>query len=390
MMQFDKVHDRKNTNSMKWDHTAERYGSSDLWPMWVADMDFQAPQPVLNALKEVAEHGIFGYHRRPESIREVTTSWIKKRFGWNVNNNQIVYTPGVVPAISHLIKTFTEKGDGIIIQPPVYYPFYALIEYTERKLLRNPLKETTDGFTVDLEDLEQKMKEGAKILLLCSPHNPIGRVWTKEELDRIADLCETYGVLVISDEIHADLILKGKHIPFASAAAGRNIETITCMAPSKTFNLAALQLSYVVFENEDSQKAYEEHLKRNFVEIDNPFATVAAEAAYRDGEEWLEEMLEYVRGNVSYVKSFIDKNMPEMEVIEPEGTYLIWIDMRRLKMSASEQQDWLRQEGKLALSDGHIFGREGAGFVRINVACPRANVEEGLNRLQKAYLNMQE
>ncbi|WP_158736503.1 MalY/PatB family protein [Alteribacillus sp. YIM 98480] len=387
-MDFEKVIDRNKTNSMKWDFVADRYGSSDLWPMWVADMDFQAPQPVLDAMQEVLNHGIFGYHRRPKSLREATTAWLQKRFDWKCDNDQLVFTPGVVPAISHLIQTFTNKDDGIIIQPPVYYPFYALINNNERKLLRNPLKETDNGFTVDLDDLEKKMQDGAKMLLLCSPHNPIGRVWSYQELDSIAKLCEKYNVFVVSDEIHADLVLEGKHIPFSKVAADRNVETITCMAPSKTFNLAALQLSYVVFEKKASQKAYEAHLQRQFVEIDNPFATVAAEAAYREGEAWLEKLLEYVRENVQYVKEYIESNIPEMKVIKPEGTYLVWVDMRNLNMESSKLQSWLREEGKLALSDGHIFGDEGAGFARINVACPRENVDEGLRRLKNAYDNM--
>ncbi|SDH71385.1 MalY/PatB family protein [Alteribacillus bidgolensis] len=387
-MDFEKVIDRNKTNSMKWDFVSDRYGSSDLWPMWVADMDFQAPQPVLDAMQEVLNHGIFGYHRRPKSLREATTAWLQKRFDWECDNDQLVFTPGVVPAISHLIQTFTNKDDGVIIQPPVYYPFYALINNNERKLLRNPLKETDNGFTVDLDDLEKKMQDGAKMLLLCSPHNPIGRVWSYEELDSIAKLCEKYSVFVVSDEIHADLVLEGKHIPFAKVAADRNVETITCMAPSKTFNLAALQLSYVVFEKKASQKAYEAHLQRQFVEIDNPFATVAAEAAYREGEAWLEKLLEYVRENVQYVKEYIESNIPEMKVIKPEGTYLVWVDMRNLNMESSKLQSWLREEGKLALSDGHIFGDEGAGFARINVACPRENVDEGLRRLKNAYDNI--
>ncbi|WP_240374529.1 MalY/PatB family protein [Bacillus piscicola] len=384
-MSFENVINRKNTNSLKWDHTAERYGAQELWPMWVADMDFRAPEPVIEAMQDVLNHGVFGYHRRPESLREATTAWIAKRFDWMVENKQLVFTPGVVPAISHVIQTFTEKGDGIIIQPPVYYPFYSLIESNERKLLRNPLKETEQGFTVDLEDLEVQMQKGAKMLLLCSPHNPIGRVWSADELENIAMLCEKYNVLVVSDEIHADLVLQGKHIPFAKAAAKKDINVVTCMAPSKTFNLAALQLSYVIFEKEELQKAYEAHLQQQFVGIDSPFATAAAEAAYREGETWLEEMLDYVRGNVRYVKEFVDTNMNLLDVMEPEGTYLVWVDMRKLNMDASELESWLRKEAQVAFSDGHIFGKEGAGFVRINVACPRANVEEGLHRLQSAY-----
>ncbi|MDQ0298473.1 cystathionine beta-lyase [Salibacterium salarium] len=386
-MDFEKVIDRNKTNSMKWDFYPDRYGADDLWPMWVADMDFQTPQPVLDAMQEVVNHGIFGYHRRPSSLFDATTEWLKKRFDWDVDNNQIVFTPGVVPAISHLIQTFTEEGDGVIIQPPVYYPFYALVQNNKRTLVRNPLKEAEEGFTVDLEDLEKKMQAGAKMLLLCSPHNPIGRVWSEQELTEIAKLAETYNVFVVSDEIHADLILEGKHTPFAKVAADREVETMTCLAPSKTFNLASLQLSYVVFENSRSQKAYEAHLQREFVGIDNPFATVAAEAAYRHGEEWLESLLEYVRNNVRYVKEYIETNIPGMKVIEPEGTYLIWIDMRGLNKSDKELEHWLRKNAKLALSEGHIFGEEGSGFVRINAACPKTTLEEGLKRLKKAYEN---
>ncbi|RKD68800.1 cystathionine beta-lyase [Sinobaca qinghaiensis] len=384
-MVFENVIDRKKTNSMKWDFTAERYGSSDLWPMWVADMDFQAPRHVLDEMQKIVDHGVFGYHRRPESLQEATLAWIEKRFNWKVEKEQLAFTPGVVPAISHLIQTFTEKGDGVIIQPPVYYPFYALIDNNERKMMKNPLKETDEGFTFDLENLEEQMKQGAKMLLLCSPHNPIGRVWEKEELQGVAALCKQYGVFVVSDEIHADLILEGTHTPFSTIAKEHGVETMTCMAPSKTFNLAALSLSYVVFDQVDSRKAYEKHLADEFVEINNPFATAAAEAAYREGEEWLEELLAYLRGNVEYVKDYVESNMPDLHVIKPQGTYLIWIDMRALGLSATEQQNWLREEGRLAVSDGHIFGTEGAGFIRINVACPRANVEEGLQRLYKAY-----
>lgn len=386
MMEFEQVIDRNQSNSMKWDFYPDRYGADDLWPMWVADMDFQAPKPVLQAMQEVVEHGIFGYHRRPKSLFDATTAWLEKRFDWNVENDQIVFTPGVVPSISHIIQTFTEKEDGVIIQPPVYYPFYALIHNNERTLVRNPLKETGQGFTIDLEDLEEKMKQ-AKMLLLCSPHNPIGRVWTEDELSAVAELAEKYNVLVVSDEIHADIVLEGQHIPFAKAAAGKEVETISCLAPSKTFNLASLQLSYVVFENKEAKKKYESHLQREFVGIDNPFATVAAEAAYRYGEEWLEQMLHYVRSNVHRVKDYIESNMPEMKVIEPEGTYLVWIDMRELNMGDKELEKWLRHEAKLALSDGPIFGKEGAGFVRMNVACPRETLEEGLRRLQTAYDN---
>ncbi|WP_054636371.1 MalY/PatB family protein [Thalassobacillus sp. C254] len=384
-MNFDEVFERKQTNSMKWDLLKERYQSEDLWPMWVADMDFQAPPPVLDAMRQVVDHGIFGYHARPDSLREVTAGWLKKRFKWEVQKEDFVFTPGVVPAISHLIKTFTAKGDQVIIQTPVYYPFYSLIKNSERTLVKNPLKETDDGFVMDLDDLEEKMKAGARMLLLCSPHNPIGRVWKKEELRKVGELAEKYNVLVVSDEIHADLILKGEHVPFAKVNNDLDVSVITCMAPSKTFNLAALQLSYVIFQDSEERTLYEKHLSNEFVGIDNPFATVAAEAAYLHGEPWLEALLEYIKGNVELVKQDIETNMPKIKVVEPEGTYLIWLDFREFGMSGLELQEWLRKEGNLALSDGHIFGPEGSGFARMNLACPKSHVEEGLRRLNQAY-----
>lgn len=384
MMDFQNVIDRNQTNSMKWDFYPDVYGAGDLWPMWVADMDFQAPKPVLDAMHEVINHGVFGYHRRPKSLFDATTSWLEHRFNWSISDEQIVFTPGVVPAISHIIQTFTKKEDGIIIQPPVYFPFYALVQNNERTLLRNPLQETKNGFTMDFEDLEEKMKE-AEMMILCSPHNPIGRVWTQEELTRLAELAEKHEVLVVSDEIHADIILDGKHTPLSKAAEGKNVETMTCLAPSKTFNLASLQLSYVVFENNESKKAYEKHLQQEFVGINNPLATVAAESAYRHGEEWLEQMLEYVRANVEHVKQYVESEMPEIKVVKPEGTYLIWIDMRGLNMENKELEQWLRRDAKLALSDGPNFGKEGGGFVRMNAACPRETIEEGLRRLKEAY-----
>ena len=386
-MDFDRVIERHQTNSMKWDAVSTRYGEEGLWPMWVADMDFQAPKPVLQAMEQLVEHGIFGYHTIPNSLREATTSWLKRRLNWHVREENIVFTPGVVPAIHHMIATFTKKGDGIIIQTPVYYPFYSLIEFNERTLLRNPLIEVEEGhFTIDFEDLENQMKKGAKMLLFCSPHNPIGRVWRKEELEKVAELAAKYQVLVVSDEIHSDLILTGKHIPFATVASSKGVEIITCMAPSKTFNLAALQLSYAVFQNKRLQKEYETRLTKQFVGVDNPFATAAAEAAYRYGEEWLEQLLNYVRDNIQYLKEWMKEHIPKIRVIEPEGTYLVWLDMRALGMDAKELETWLRKEAKLALNDGHIFGTEGEGFARINLACPRRNVEEGLSRLYAAYI----
>ncbi|WP_018921806.1 MalY/PatB family protein [Salsuginibacillus kocurii] len=384
-MNFDEEIKRKHTHSMKWDMLQERYESDDLWAMWVADMDFKVPQEILDALQEVVDHGVFGYHFPPDSLKEEIRSWLDRRFDYAINPQQIVFTPGVVPAIHHLIQTFTNEGDGIVIQTPVYYPFFALVKENNRKLLENPLTDETSGFTMNFEHLEEQFKNGAKMLILCSPHNPIGRVWTEEEQRRLAELCEKYGVFVVSDEIHADLIFKGKHLPFSNVARDYSINLATCMAPSKTFNLAALQMSYVIFDDSTLQKSYEAQLKSNFVGGISPFAVASCEAAYRKGEPWLEKLLAYIQENISYVKKEIKNHLPEVTVHEPEGTYLIWIDFRKLGFTSTSLQKWLREEAGLALGEGHVFGKEGSGFARMNVACPKGHVEEGVRRLKEAY-----
>ncbi|MBB6448054.1 cystathionine beta-lyase [Geomicrobium halophilum] len=385
-MNFDEIIERRNTNSMKWDQLENKYQHTDLWPMWVADMDFQAPQPVLEALDNVTRHGIFGYHHPPHSLRTAIQDWTNRRFGWDVHPENIAFTPGVVPAIHHLINAFTDEGDGIIIQTPVYYPFFALLRSNRRTLLENRLLESGDGkYEIDFTDLEEQMKNGAKMIILCSPHNPVGRVWSEAELKKVAELCTRYGVMVVSDEIHADIILQGKHTPFATLEEAKDLQVATCMAPSKTFNLAALELSYVIFNEKETQKKFERQLQRNFTSIGNPYSSAAAEAAYRHGEAWLETLLTYIQANVDYVKERIEEEMPMIHVAKPEATYLIWLDFRELNMSQDDLQNWLRKEGRIALNDGHTFGKTGSGFARMNVATPREHVVEGLNRLKTAY-----
>ncbi|PSL44489.1 cystathionine beta-lyase [Salsuginibacillus halophilus] len=384
-MTKEAFNERWNTNSMKWDMLEERYNNPDLWPMWVADMDFQAPQPVLEAMREVLDHGIFGYHVRPKSLYKAVQGWLSRRFSWEVNTDQMVFTPGVVPSISHLIQTFTEEGDGVIIQTPVYYPFFPLVRNHNRHLIQNPLVETESGYEINFTELESQMKEGARMIVLCSPHNPVGRVWTKAELEEVARLAEVYNVFVVSDEIHADLIFQGEHVPFVHAAKGYQVETATCLAPSKTFNIASLQLSYVVFENSSLQRRFENQLKTNFVGIDNPLASAACEAAYNEGEQWLEDLIAYLKGNIAYLKAQVAENMPEIKVFEPEGTYLVWMDFRGLGLYGEDLQTWLREEAGLALNDGHMFGEAGNGFARMNIACPRSHIEKGVQLLQHAY-----
>ncbi|WP_160112470.1 MalY/PatB family protein [Salicibibacter kimchii] len=385
-MNFDEIIDRKNTNSMKWDNVKAVYQNDDLWPMWVADMDFRAPDPVLKALDDVTKHGVFGYHHPPHSLRQAIRDWASRRFGWEIKPEALTFTPGVVPAIHHLINAYTDEGDGIIIQTPVYHPFFALLQSNRRTLLENRLVEGEDGkYKIDVDDLETHMKNGAKMIILCNPHNPVGRVWSESELAKIAELCTRYDVTVISDEIHADLILQGNHTPLAKLEEAKNLQVATCMAPSKTFNLASLQLSYVIFNDEEMQKKLEQQMKQNFMGIGNPYASAAAEAAYRHGEPWLEALLDYVQGNVNYVNERLQKEMPSIGFAKPEATYLLWLDFRKLELTQDDLQDWLRKEGKIALNDGHMFGKAGSGFARMNVAAPREHIVEGLNRLKTAY-----
>ncbi|QQK81248.1 pyridoxal phosphate-dependent aminotransferase [Salicibibacter cibi] len=385
-MNFDEIIERRNTNSMKWDQLEAKYQDSELWPMWVADMDFRAPEPVLKALDDVTRHGVFGYHHPPHSLRQAIQDWTSRRFGWDIKPEAMTFTPGVVPAIHHLINAYTDEGDGIIIQTPVYFPFFALLRSNRRTLLENRLVEGTDGkYEIDFDDLEAHMKNGAKMIILCNPHNPVGRVWSESELTKIAELCARYDVTVVSDEIHADVILQGNHTPFAKLETAKDLQVATCMAPSKTFNLASLQLSYVIFNDGEMQKRLEQQMQQNFTGIGNPYSSAAAEAAYRHGEPWLEELLSYVQGNVDYVNERLQTEMPSIGFVKPEATYLLWLDFRKLELTQDDLQNWLRKEGKIALNDGHTFGKAGSGFARMNVACPREHVVEGMNRLKTAY-----
>lgn len=388
-MNFDEIIERRNTNSMKWDHLKAVYQDADLWPMWVADMDFRAPEPVMNALDDVTRHGIFGYHHPPHSLRIAIQDWTSRRFGWDVQPENMTFTPGVVPAIHHLINVYSNEGDGIIIQTPVYHPFFALLRSNQRTLLENRLLQRENGkYDIDFDDLESQMKKGAKILILCSPHNPVGRVWSESELSKVAELCARYEVTVISDEIHADLVLQGNHTPFAKLEAAKDLQVATCMAPSKTFNLAALQLSYVIFNDKNMQKKFEQQMKQHFMGIGNPYSSAAAEAAYRHGEAWLEALLTYIQGNVDYVQERLQQEMPSIHAAKPEATYLMWLDFRELGLTQDDLQNWLRNEGRIALNDGHTFGKAGSGFARMNVATPREHVVEGMNRLKTAYDKM--
>ncbi|MFC0562066.1 MalY/PatB family protein [Halalkalibacter alkalisediminis] len=383
---FNEVIERRGTDSLKWDMTKQRFGGENLLPMWVADMDFRAPQEVLDALHEKVEHGIFGYPAHSETVDQAVQSWLKRRYDWTIDTNTLIYTAGIVPTISYIIQAFTEPGDQVIIQTPVYYPFYDVVNKNNRELIRNPLAFDGDHYDMDLEHLESVITEKTKMIVLCHPHNPVGRVWKREELEALAQICKKHDLFVVSDEIHADLLFNGeKHIPFASVSNEAAERTFTCLAPSKTFNLAGIQTSYVVVENEELRTKLRNHLANSFANMTNSFAEVATEAAYNHGEEWLDELMVYVEANFQYVRRYVEEHMPKLRVMDSEGTYLLWLECSKLPLTPAERKKWLIEEAQVALNPGSIFGEEGKSFERINLACPRATLQEGLERIKRAY-----
>jgi cystathionine beta-lyase len=386
---FDTVIDRSNNFAAKWSEMDKKYGTNDLLPMWVADMDFKTAPCIIDALRERLEQGIYGYTTRPNSYNESIVNWLSRRYDWNIKSEWLVYSPGVIPTISILIQEMTNKNDKIMIQEPVYSPFNSVVKDNGRELVISPLKKLEDGnYVMDYEDIESKIKD-IKLFILCNPHNPVGRVWTKEELRRLGDICLKNNVKVISDEIHSDIIFKGhKHIPFSSICEEFEQNTITCMAPTKTFNIAGLQTSYVVLPNQEDYKLLDSAFARIDIRRNNSFSLVSTEAAYNHGEDWLNEFLEYLEGNVDFATKYIEEKMPALKVKKPEGTYLLWVDFSELGLSDEELANVLIEKGKVALNQGTSFGLGGNGFQRINLACPRSMVEEALVRIEKSITSL--
>ncbi|RDY29133.1 pyridoxal phosphate-dependent aminotransferase [Romboutsia weinsteinii] len=382
---FDTVIDRSNNFSAKWSEMDKKYGSNDLLPMWVADMDFKAAPCIIDALKERLEQGIYGYTTRPDSYNQSIVNWASRRYNWNIKSDWLIFSPGVVPTISLVIQEMTSKNDKIMIQEPVYSPFNSVVKDNSRELVISPLKKLEDGsYIMDYEDIESKI-EGVKFFILCNPHNPAGRVWSKDELKKLGDICLKHNVKVISDEIHSDIILKGhKHTPFASISKEFEQNTITCMAPTKTFNIAGLQMSYAIVPNEEDFKIIDSAFTRIDIRRNNSFSLVATEAAYNQGEEWLEDFLTYLEGNIDFAIKYIEENMPKLKVKKPEGTYLLWVDFSEIGLTDEELAKVLVEKGKVALNNGTSFGMGGNGYQRINLACPRSMVEEALNRIKTA------
>ncbi|WP_378955226.1 MalY/PatB family protein [Pelosinus sp. sgz500959] len=382
---FDAVLDRTKNFAAKYDEVGKKFGRDDLIPLWVADMDFKVAQPITEAIQKRAEQGIFGYTSRPDSYFQSIQEWLTKQHGWTTDTKLMLHCPGVVPFLSMMIQYFTQPGDRIIIQSPVYYPFFDVVKSNGRTLVENPLKLVNGHYEMDYDHLEEVAKKGAKFLILCSPHNPIGRVWKKEELLRLGNICLAHGIRVIADEIHGDLVFSGhKHVPFSMLSEEFAKNTFTCIAPSKTFNLAGLQASITIFPNEEDRNKFDQILGDLDIRRNNCFSVVATEAAYRYGEEWLEQVKEYIEGNFTFIQDYCQKNIPQIQPNFPEGTYLLWIDCRDLGMNKDELHSFMIDEVGIALDDGFWFGDAYEGYMRLNAACPRSIIAEALTRWKNA------
>ncbi|MDR4889503.1 MalY/PatB family protein [Fredinandcohnia sp. QZ13] len=382
---FNESINRLQTNSVKWDEVENLFGDKEILPMWVADMDFKSPQPVIEALKKRADHGIYGYTTRPDSYYEATVGWMKRRHNWTIEKDWITFTPGVVPALGIIVQSFTNPGDKIIIQQPVYYPFMSVIEKNGREIVNNPLRLENGRYYMDFEDLEKKIDPSVKMIIISNPHNPVGRVWEQDELTKLGEICLKHNILVVSDEIHSDLVYEGNiHTPFASISDNFAGRSITCTAPSKTFNLAGLQTSNMIIPNQELRERFNKALEDRFIGMTNTFGVTALIAAYEEGEEWLDQLLVYLKGNLDFLNEYIKSNIPEVKVIKPDATYLVWLDCRELGLDAKKLEEVIQKQGKVAFDEGYIFGKEGEGFTRINIACPRALLEEGLKRFSEA------
>lgn len=385
-LNFDKIIDRRNTRCLKYDFAVERNMPADVLPLWVADMDFETSSYIEDAIIERAKHAIYGYSEVKTPYFDILKKWMQKHHDWDIQRKWLVKTPGVVFALAMAVKAYTEPGDAVLIQQPVYYPFSEVIKDNGRNVVSNTLYLGEDNrYHIDFEDFEQKIVDHKiKLFLLCNPHNPVGRVWTKEELTRLGDICVKHHVTVVSDEIHEDFVFKGKHQVFANIKKEYEEITVTCTAPSKTFNIASLMISNILIPNPELKRKFKHQMDAAGISQLNVLGLVACEAAYEHGEEWYQEMKAYVKENIEFVKQYVEEQLPGVNMVEHEGTYLVWLDFRGTGLSVEELDDKIINQAKLWLDSGKIFGSCGEGFQRINVACPRKVLEEALDRIKNA------
>lgn len=386
---FDEIIDRKNTDSLKYDLAVKMGKPEEILPLWVADMDFKTPPCVTQALVDKSRHGIFGYSDTGNDYAIILQNWFRRNFDWDVKPEWLVKTPGVVYAICTAIRALTGKGDAVLIQEPVYYPFSESILINERKLVVNELVYCDGEYWIDFEDFEKKIiANNIKLFILCSPHNPVGRVWKKEELVRLGDICREHGVVVVSDEIHADFTYPGyRHLVFADLKPAFNQMTITCTSPTKTFNLAGLQISNIFIADRNIRHRFKQEIAKSGYSQLNLMGIAACKAAYESGSEWLNELRAYLTENLNFVRDFLRKKLPQIKLVEPEGTYLIWLDCKGLGLNDKQLDDLIVHKAGLWLDAGPMFGTGGENFQRINIACPKAILEKALLQLEQAIKN---
>lgn len=383
---FDTVIDRNHTNCLKYDFKTERGMEEDVLPLWVADMDFQTLPEIRSRLQEVVSHGIFGYSDGKEDYFAAVQGWYARHFGWEIKKEWLIKTPGVVYAIAAAVAAYTNEGDAVLIQQPVYYPFGQMIRENKRKLVNNPLQQRDGHYEIDFADFEQKIVEHhVKLFLLCSPHNPVGRVFEEWELKKLGAICIRHHVIVLSDEIHSDFTYPGHtHHVFASLGEVYANQCVICTAPSKTFNLAGLQISNILIPNEKLRHAFESAVTRTGYSQAGIMGLVATQAAYEHGDEWVAELKAYLYENLNFVREYLKENLPQIRLIEPEGTYLLWLDFGGLGLTEKELEELVVKKAKLWLDRGAVFGAEGRGFERINIACPRSTLKQALDQLKNA------
>ena len=386
MYDFDKIIDRHGTNCLKFDFAKERGKNGDELSLWVADMDFEVAKPITDALQAQVNHGIYGYTEVKSDYFDIVKNWFKDNFDWEIKKGSLVKTPGVVYAIAMAVKAFTKEGEAVIIQQPVYYPFSEMIIANNRKLVNSPLVLKDGRYEIDFEDFEKKIVENnVKLFILCSPHNPVGRVWSVEELKRIGDICIKHDVVIFSDEIHADFVYEpNKHHVFASLGESYAANSVIATAPSKSFNIAGLQVSNIFIENKKLRDAFRNEIVKSGYSQLNTMGLVAARAAYESGKEWLDKVRAYIKDNLIFFRDYLKENIGELSLIEPEGTYLVWVDFRKLGLSEKQREDLIVNKAKLWIDSGAMFGVDGEGFERFNIACPRSYLKKALDSLKKA------
>lgn len=386
---FDEVVNRKDTDSIKWGNLEDLYGVDDILPMWIADMDFRSANEIIDAIKRRADHGVFGYIYKSDSFYDSIINWVKKRYNWEIKKEWILFTPGVVMGLNIGIRELVGEGEKVLVQPPVYPPFYRVLENNNRLVNENPLKHNGEKFKMDYDNLLNTIDKDTKLLMLCNPHNPVGRVWTRDELEKIGKICLDNNITIISDEIHSDFTFKGhKHTPLASISEELQENTITLMAPSKTFNIAGLVTSVAIIPNKEIREIYTRAIETMEIDCMSIFGAEAFEVAYNEGGEWLEQVLEYIEDNMHYAVEYINENIPGVKVDKPDGTYLLWLDFTSLGKTEEEINEALIKVGKVALNEGSPYGKNSECFFRVNLGCARSILEEGLKRIEKAVKSL--